>query len=139
LGAPEVLGRSDAGWGRLDLTCRALVALATRLPPLPENTAIVLLTDAGCAASDRLFERARLAGHEDPQRFPYTLPSTPIGETSIRLHLRGCGFALLGNDDTQGRAITAELLADGAPAVLLARIDADHPPHRAWAEWWTTD
>lgn len=137
LSAHDVLGNPDNGWGRLDLASRALVALANRLQPMPEDTAVVLLSDSGCAASDRQFELARLAGQEDPQRFPYTLPSTPVGEVSIRLRLRGTGLCLLGADESQGRAIAADLLTEGAAAVLLARVEADRPPHRAWAELWT--
>jgi hypothetical protein len=139
LGASEVLGRVDAGWGRLDLASRALVALALRAAALPEDTAVVLLSEAGCAASDRLFDAGRRAGSADPQRFPYTLPTAPVGEASIRLRLRGAGLCLQGADDAQGRAVAADLLAEGAPAVLLARVEADRPPHLAWAEVWRPD
>ncbi len=137
LGARAVLGRIEPTWGRMDLPCRALTALAVAAGDLPEGTAIVLLTEAGSAASDRAFEAARRLGQEDPQRFAYTLPTTAIGEASIRRRLRGTGFALMGADDAEGRACAAGLLAEGAPAVLLARVEADAPPHTAWAEVWT--
>jgi hypothetical protein len=121
----------------MDLPCRALTALTCAAGELPEGTAVVLLTDTGSAASDRAFEAARRLGQEDPQRFAYTLPTTAIGEASIRRRLRGTGFALMGAADGEGRACAAGLLAEGAPAVLLARVEADTPPHTAWAEVWT--
>lgn len=132
LGAPEVLGRVDTGWGRMDPSCRALVALGRRLAP-PEDAVLLLATERGCAASDRLFETARRAGSADAQRFPYTLPTAPIGEASIRLGVRGGGLALLGVDDALVDALAADWLADGSPAALVARIDADRPPHTAHA------
>ncbi|MBA3686397.1 MAG: hypothetical protein H0W72_14320 [Planctomycetes bacterium] len=134
LGAREVLGAIDASWGRMDLACRALVSLGRLLAPLPADCAIMLLSEHGCAATDRAFEQARRSGAVDPQRFAYTLPSTAVGEASIRLALHGAGMALLGANDGQGRAVADELLAEGASAVLLARIEADRPPHLAWAE-----
>jgi hypothetical protein len=137
LSARDVIGRVDSLWGRMDMACRALVALGHFAGPLPEQTAVVLLSERGCAASDRLFEEQRRQGTVDPQRFPYTLPSAPIGEASIRLRLRGAGFAMLGATDEQGRDVAKALLRDGAPHVLLARVEADRPPHLAWAEVWS--
>jgi len=135
LPAPEVIGRVDPHWGRMDLACRALVAVASRLGALPGGCGIVLVTDAGCAASDRRFERERLTQGADPQRFAYTLPTTPIGEASIRLRLQGPSFALLGASDDQARACAADLLRDGATATLVARVEADGTL-LAWAELW---
>jgi len=138
LGAADVLGHSDVSWGRLDLPSRALVALGCRLGPLADTTAVVLLSDTGCAASDRAFAAGRRTGNPDPQRFPYTLPTAAIGELSIRQRVRGAGLCLQGASDEQGRAIVADLLADGTPTVVLARVEADRPPHVAWAERWTS-
>lgn len=135
LTARDVMGHGEPTWGRMDLPCRVLTALALRLGRLPPDTAIVLLTDSGCATSDQAFETARLAGHADAQRFTYTLPTTAIGEASIRCGLHGTGFALLHASDAAGRATAAGLLAEGASAVLLARVEADPPC--AWAELWT--
>ncbi len=139
LTAREVIGRVDATWGRMDTACRALVALGHLAGPLPEDAAVVLVSERGCAASDRLFEIARRAGQADPQRFPYTLPSTAVGEASIRLRLRGAGLALVGADDAQARAVARDLISEGAPAVLVARVEADTAPLVAWAEVWRPD
>lgn len=136
LTAKDVLGRVDASWGRMDLASRALVALGQLAGPLPEHAAAVLVTTAGCAATDREFERLRRAGTIDPQRFPYTLATTPLGELSIRLRLRGPGLTLQGADDAQARAVGADLIADGAEGTLIAWIESDAPPHRAEAELW---
>lgn len=133
LSAREVLGRIEPSWGRMDLACRALVALGLRLGRLPADTAIVVATEAGCAATDRAYERDRRTRGADAQRFTYTLPTTPIGEASIRLGVRGPGLALLGADDAQAEAMAGDLLADGAPAVLLARLETDRPAHVARA------
>jgi hypothetical protein len=95
----------------------------------------VLLTEAGCAATDRAFERARRERGVDPQRFAYTLPTTPIGEASIRLGLRGAGVALLGASDTQGREAALDLASESGAPVLLARVEADDRL-TGWAELW---
>jgi hypothetical protein len=121
----------------MDLACRALVALGHLLGPLPPTCGVILATTRGSAASDRCHETARRAGAIDPQRFPYTLPTAPIGEARIRLGLRGTGIAVLGGDDTLLRALAGDLLADGCPAVLVAWIDCDAPPHHARAELWS--
>lgn len=137
LSARCVLGRVDATWGRMDLPCRALVALGQLLAPLPADSAIVLATTRGSASSDRLHDQAVVAGTVDPQRFPYTLPTTPIGEASIRLGIRGPGLSVHGADDALVRALAHDLLADGVPSVLIAWIEADLAPHTARAEWWS--
>lgn len=137
LTARDVLGHGEPTWGRMDLPCRVLTALAVRVGELPRDTAVILLTDSGSAATDRRFEHDRRAGHPDAQCFAYTLPTTAIGEASIRCGLHGPGFALMNATDAAGRATAHGLLAEGSPAVLLARVEADQPPHCAWAEVWT--
>ena len=136
LAAKEVIGRIDASWGRMDLASRALVTIGHLLGPLPEHAGAVLATTAGCAATDREFERQRRAGIIDPQRFPYTLATTPLGELSIRQRLRGPGLTIQGADDAQARAVAADLIADGADGALVAWIESDAFPHRAEAELW---
>jgi hypothetical protein len=139
--AREVFGHIDPTWGRLDAASRILVACGQLLlgPGWPPGSGIVLLTTQGCLESDARFERARRNGVPEPQTFAYTLPSAPIGEASIRLHLTGPGQVLLGADDAQGRHSCALLLAEGCPAVLLARIETGGAVELAWAERWQTD
>jgi hypothetical protein len=120
----------------MDLASRALVTLGHLLGPLPEYAGAVLATSAGCAATDREFERQRRAGSIDPQRFPYTLSTTPLGELSIRLRLRGPGLTVQGAGEDQARMLGADLIADGAEGALVAWIEADAPPHRAVGELW---
>ncbi len=136
LSARSVLGHVEASWGRMDLACRALVTLGHLLGPFPPDSAILLATQRGSAASDRLHDQSVEAGAVEPQRFPYTLPTTPIGEASIRLGVRGPGLSIHGADDDLVRALAHDLLAEGVPGVLVAWVEADHPPHRAYAEWW---
>ena len=136
--AREVFGAIDPTWGRLDGASRVLVALghALAVQPWPPGSAIVLLTDHGCLESDARFERARRAGVPEFQVFAYTLPSAPVGEASIRLRLTGPGQVLLGASDAQGRHSVELLLADGCPAVLLARVETGGAHELAWAERW---
>jgi len=136
LSARAALGVADPGWGRLDLASRLLVALGRRLGTIATQAAVVLASERGSAESDRRFESGRRRGECEPQRFIYTLPTTPIGELSIRCGLHGAGLALLGVDDAQARQVAHDLLADGYPQVVLARVEADQPPHLAWAELW---
>lgn len=134
--ARQVLGQVDPTWGRMDGASRLLVALGHRLGPWPAGSGIVLATDMGCQESDARFEAARQAGTIEPQTFAYTLPSAPLGEASIRLALTGPGQVLLGANDEALRASARWLLAEGAPAVLVARIDTGGPVESAWAERW---
>lgn len=101
-----VTGQRDSSWGRMDHYCRLAVTLThyvqSQIGPLGENTALLLLSDRGCAESDRHCERNRQQHLEDPQRFAYTLPSTALGEVSIRFGIKGPAIALPGADDTQG-------------------------------------
>jgi hypothetical protein len=128
-----VTGEIDATWGRMDLACRAVVTLGRLCDTLPELTAIIVVSESGSAASDRLHEQARLGGCVDPQRFAYTLPTTPVGEANIRLQLRGPGMTLHGANESQVMAIAEELFGDGCPAVFIAWIECDAGPHLARA------
>jgi 3-oxoacyl-[acyl-carrier-protein] synthase I len=133
LNARMVTGQVDASWGRMDLACRAVVTLGRICDSLPELTAIIVASSSGSAESDRQHEIARRAGSVDPQRFAYTLPTTPVGEASIRLQLRGPGMTVHGADESQVLAIAKELFSDGCPAVLVAWIECDIGPHVAHA------
>lgn len=134
LTARDVVGHIDASWGRMDMPARALVALVLRLGEVPAGCGLVLWSETGCAATDRIFERDRQRGATDPQRFPYTLSTAAIGEASIRGHVTGPGLALAGVDESTARALAVDLLRDGVPAVIFAHVEADTLPHTAWAE-----
>ena len=136
LTARQVTGDRDPSWGRMDRASRALVALGQRLGPWPADSAMILVSTQGCAETDLVFERSRLAGQSDWQTFAYTLASAPLGEASIRLKLHGAGLTLLGATDDQARASARRLLIEGAPAVFLARIETtlDGEGECAWAE-----
>jgi hypothetical protein len=132
--ARQILGHIDPNWGRMDTPSRLLVAMGHLLGPWPDGTGVVLLSDSGSADSDLRFERSRLTGAIEHQTFAYTLASAPVGEAGIRLRLTGPGQVLAGAHDDQGRASARRLLADGAPAVLVARIETHG--NVAWAERW---
>jgi hypothetical protein len=142
LTAKAVLGRAMPTWGRMDLSCRALVALVKAMAKaldsaceLDSSLGIVLCTDSGSAVSDLQFERSRLAGSPDAQRFVYTLPSTPVGEASIHGGIGGPGLVLMGVSDDEAAVFAGELLVDaGLSGVLLSRVETLTTPHCAWAE-----
>ena len=136
LTARQVTGDLDPSWGRMDRASRALVALGQRLGPWPAASGMILVSDQGCIETDLRFELSRLADKPDWQAFAYTLASAPMGEASIRLKIQGPGVTLLGATDEQARASARRLLIDGAPVVLLARIETTVNGHGecAWAE-----
>jgi len=134
--AREVLGRVDASWGRMDRLSRLVIACVRACDP-PPGSALVLAGDTGCAETDRVFERGRRDGAVEPQRFPYTLPTTCLGEAAIRCGLRGPAFALAGADDDALRAAAARLLGDGHPAMVAIRAELDEGREGpVWAELW---
>ncbi len=130
----QATGTIDPSWGRMDAPCRLLVALARTLQPWPAATHIVLLSDSGCLLTDAAFEAGRRAGMPDFQTFAYTLASSAIGEASIRLGIQGGGQVVQGISDTAGRRMAGRIIAAGAPAVLLARIETGNGPETAWIE-----
>jgi hypothetical protein len=119
----------------MDPPCRLLVALARTLQPWPTETHIVLLSDTGSLLTDAAFETGRRAGVPDFQTFAYTLASSAIGEASIRLGLQGGGHVVQGISDAAGRTMAGRIIAAGAPAVLLARIETGDGSETAWVEW----
>lgn len=100
------------------------------LGDLRPDAALLLGTAWGCLAADVEFA-ASLAPERDvaPAVFPYTLPSTCLGEVALRHGLRGptvCQSLEL-DDPTCGGALLAEALAleqDGASAALVVWGDA---------------
>lgn len=128
-----VFGRSDETFRRLDPASRALVlacealGLADVLPrELRHETALVVETSLGCLDADLQFAASMGAEMLDAPIFPYTLPSTCLGEIALRHGLRGISVCLSVGPGERGAALAegARLLANGeAPAVLVATLD----------------
>jgi len=107
---------------RLDPLSRfaCLAVEAAGLARLPEadrrDTALVLATTLGCLHADRRFARS-LEGVVQPAVFPYTLPSTCLGELAIRHRLEGPNLCLTTAPGDESRGIAeAALLLDGGEA-----------------------
>lgn len=128
-----LFGRSDETFRRLDVASRALVLACEALGldrVLPEGdrdrTALVVATSLGCLDADRQFARSLGAEMLDAPIFPYTLPSTCVGEIALRHGLRGPGICLSVPPAEHGLAFAEAvgLLAGGeADAVVAATID----------------
>lgn len=127
---PAGLGAADRDWRRLDATSRmfALAAIscdrAGRLDPATRrDTALVLATATGCLATDLRFAAGlHDATASEPALFPYTLPSTCLGEIAIRLALKGPTIALSCEPADYGVSVTTAvdlLLAGEARAALV--------------------
>lgn len=128
-----VFGRSDETFRRLDPASRALVlgceALGLdRVLPVAyrERSALVIATTLGCLDADRQFANSLGAEMPDAPIFPYTLPSTCLGEVALRHGLRGAGICLSVAPDEHELAFTegTRLLAAGeADAVVVGSVD----------------
>ncbi len=125
---------------RLDpLAQRASLALeaagaAALAPALRAETALLLGTAFGCLAADLAFADS-LASDPSPAVFPYTLPSTCLGELALRHGLRGPTLALVTAPGGEGEALreaalwlaageaaaAVVVLGDALPAPALAR------------------
>lgn len=128
-----VFGRSDETFRRLDPASRVLV-LATEAAGLDrvlgagqrEATALVVATTIGCLDADRQFARSLGSEMLDAPIFPYTLPSTCLGEVALRHGLRGTSICLSVVPDGAGVALAeaVRLLAAGeADTAVAATID----------------
>lgn len=128
-----VFGRSDETFRRLDPASRALVlacaalGLSDVLPrELRDETALVVETTVGCLDADLQFAASMGAEMLDAPIFPYTLPSTCLGEIALRHGLRGISVCLSVGPEERGAALAegARLLASGeAPAVVVATLE----------------
>lgn len=145
----RLFGFVDPTFRRLDRLSRALVIAAgaagvgKRLSAEERrDTALVLETERGCLESDLEFAADLEAGVVRGPLFPYTLPSTCLGELALRHSLRGPTYCLAppnGPADPAdvGRSALAEaraLLAEHearfalvACAEVLAAPRAGHP------------
>lgn len=128
-----VFGRSDETFRRLDCISRALVLATTAAgieTVLPANarddTALVVETMLGSLDSDLAFAASMGTGMCDGPIFPYTLPSTSLGEVALRHGLRGPSVCLSVGPGTAGAALAeAEaMFASGeATFALVATVD----------------
>ncbi|MBX3464607.1 MAG: hypothetical protein KF830_15670 [Planctomycetes bacterium] len=128
-----VFGRGDETFRRLDVASRVLVlagaaaGLDVVLPAaVRDDTALVVATTVGCLDADRQFAHSLGAEMLAAPVFPYTLPSTCLGELALRHGLRGAGVCLsvAPGDGAQAFAEGARLLAAGeAAAAVVAWVD----------------
>lgn len=107
-----VFGQPDETFRRLDAVSRALVlaGAAAGLPdvvPVAERnqTALLVETEAGCLDADLRFAYSLAAGLPEGPIFPYTLPSTCLGELALRHGLRGYSNCLCVDEALRGAAL----------------------------------
>lgn len=139
----RLFGRSDPTYRRIDRMSRALVLAAeasgvARFSVEERNeTAVVLETMRGCLESDLEFAAALETGTILGPLFPYTLPSTCLGEVALRHGLRGPTLCLSTTGQTIGSALwqARALIEEGeathaiaASVEVLARGVGDVPP-----------
>lgn len=91
-----VFGRADATYRRLDRVSRSLVLAAEAadvsglLSPEERNDAALLAeSHVGCVEIDRRYTDSLAGEVVAAAIFPYTLPSTSLGEVALRHGLRG--------------------------------------------------
>lgn len=126
-----VFGRSDETFRRLDVVSRVLVlaceaAGLDRLLPVAhrERTALVVATTQGCLDADRQFAQSLGSEMLDAPIFPYTLPSTCLGEVALRHGLRGASICLSVAPAGGGSALAeaVRLLAGGETDTAVAAV-----------------
>lgn len=91
-------------FGRCVCLATEAAGLARALPDaLRRDTALVLATDLGCLQSDLDFAHSLQPGERvSPAVFPYTLPSTCLGELAIRHRLQGPLLCLMPGEAPPG-------------------------------------
>lgn len=133
-----LFGRSDDTFRRLDCASRALVlagCAAGLEDSLPAGSAvdvgIVVETSYGSLDADLRFAASMSAGFCDGAVFPYTLPSTALGELALRHGLRGptvCLSILQGQRGTALREAELLLATGECQFVVAAQVDALETP-----------
>lgn len=128
-----VFGRGDETFRRLDVASRTLVLACEAagldrvlLPERRAGTALVIETTIGCLDADLQFAASMRAEMCDAPIFPYTLPSTCLGEVALRHGLRGISVCLAVAPGERGEALAeaVRLLASGeATAVVAGTVD----------------
>ncbi|RMG10422.1 MAG: hypothetical protein D6731_17510 [Planctomycetota bacterium] len=121
-----------AGYRRLPLRAKLLLTVAEAaglaLVPEPDEAALVLASTWGSLETDLAFaESLRTDRDLRPALFPYTLPSTCLGEVAIRFRLRGPTLCLSVPPGAEGAALeegAAFVWGGEAPLALAAVADA---------------
>jgi len=136
----SIFGAANPGFRRLDRTSRlfACAAELCGLESLPDelrdNTALLIASSTGCLAADLRFEQGLRTDHGiEPAIFPYTLPSTVLGEIAIRHRLRGPTVCLSVPEGDEGQAVDAGhgLIAHGEAEAALILLGDWVSPRRA--------
>jgi hypothetical protein len=116
--------------GRLDLPSRFVVCAAGLLPAptpdIPDATAVILGTTAGCLDADRTFA-ASVAERPSPATYARTLPTTPGAELAILRGYRGPDFAIIQNGIPGLLAMAAavqEIASGACEAAIAGEYDA---------------
>lgn len=136
-GFREVFDRADETYRRIDRISRALVlateaaGLARAVPASARHdTAIVVESVSGCLDSDLHFAAGLAAGIVNGPLFPYTLPSTCMGEVALRHGLRGPTVGLSITPEQAGAALheaRALLLEGQASYALVGSVEVLRP------------
>jgi 3-oxoacyl-[acyl-carrier-protein] synthase II len=136
----RVTGRIDPTFRRIDRMSRAFVlaaeaaGLAQLDDALRAETALVVETERGCLESDLEFEASLSAGMPFGPVFPYTLPSTCLGELALRHGLRGpslCLSTAAGERGVALREARALLELGEARRAIAASVEVLAVPHGA--------
>jgi len=137
----DVFSLPNPSFRRLDLfgKCVCLCAEAAGAGRLLDekqrkNTALVLASRFGCLHSDLRFAGSLAPGERvEPAVFPYTLPSTCLGELAIRHRFQGPLLALISTSAGEGPALfeAQELVATGEAAAALVCIGDCLPEEEA--------
>jgi hypothetical protein len=123
-------GGPDETFRRLDHVSRALVlaasaAAADEIVPaaMREHTAIVVATRLGSLDADLRFAQSMRRGMCDGPIFPYTLPSTCLGELALRYGFRGPSSCLsVEADGTEAFDEVLRLLRTGEATWAVAAL-----------------
>ncbi len=127
-----IFGTAFRDFRRLDILSRMFIVmteacdLATHLPVAWRiDTALVSGSETGCLAADRRFERSlHIPAGIEPAVFPYTLPSTCLGEVAIRHRLHGptvC-LSLADREEPQALRVATQLLHGGEARAALVLV-----------------
>ncbi|MCA8974194.1 MAG: hypothetical protein KDC98_05700 [Planctomycetes bacterium] len=126
-----VFGASDDTYRRLDRQCRTLVLAAEAtgldgllLPELRQRTALITETAVGSIEVDLRYTRSLAKDLVEAAAFPYTLPSTCLGEVALRHGLRGPTNCLSVEADQRGESLreARRLLLDGEIAHAVVGV-----------------